>query len=58
MSVEPGTVVTSSPLTVRLDSGPAVLPAESLGSYTPAEGDRVAVVQLGGGLLVLGKVVP
>lgn len=56
--IEPGVVVATSPLTVQLDSGDAVLPAKRLAAYTPVALDRVAVVRLGAGLLILGKVVP
>jgi hypothetical protein len=55
---EYGVIDTASPLTVRLDSGDAVLPAKCLATYTPVADDRVAVVRLGAGLLVLGKVLP
>lgn len=52
VSTPPGT-----PVTVTLDSSDTAVPAKSVGSYTPAAADRVAVVRLGGGLLILGKVV-
>lgn len=53
---ERAVVATASPLTVRLDSGDNAVPAIPLGLYVPADGDRVAVVQLDSQLLVLGKV--
>jgi len=50
------TVVTTAPLTVRLDSGDAELPAQRLASYAPVVDDRV-LVRIGSLLIVLGKVV-
>ncbi len=51
------TVDTAAPLTVRLDTGDAVLPAQRLATYAPVVADRVAV-DTGPPLIVLGKVVP
>lgn len=52
------TVQTVAPLTVLVDSSDTDDPAVALASYTPVVDDRVAVVRLGGQLLVLGKVIP
>ena len=52
-----GTIDTTSPLTVILDSGDESLPAKRLASYTPVASDRVAVVAFGSGLLIFGRAV-
>jgi hypothetical protein len=57
MDVTYATVTTASPLTVTLDSSDTAVPAAHLAAYTPVAADRVAVVSLGHGQLVLGKVV-
>jgi len=54
---ERAVVTTASPLTVTLDSGDEAVPALRLASYTPVNGDRVAVVQLPDQILVLGQVI-
>lgn len=53
----PATVTATSPLQVRLDGAATATNALRLDSYTPAVDDRVAVVQFGSRLLVLGKAV-
>jgi hypothetical protein len=60
--MERGTIATASPLTVRLDSSDTAGPALRLESYTPVNGDRVVVDQIGSPghakqLVILGKVV-
>lgn len=54
---EPGTVTQASPLLVQLDSSATAVPALRLSSYSPVVADRVAVVQMGSRLVVLGKVI-
>jgi hypothetical protein len=54
--IEYAVIKTTAPLTIQLDSGDTAVPATRLASYTPVAADRVAVVPLGAGLLVLGKV--
>jgi len=53
---ERAVVTSASPLEVLLDSSDTADPAQHLASYTPTLNDRVAVVVLGGQLLILGKV--
>jgi hypothetical protein len=52
--MEPATVVTVSPLTVRLDSSATAVPALCLGSYVPIAADRVSVDRQGSQVIVLG----
>jgi len=54
MRSEPGIVTSASPLEVLLDSSDTSDPALRLASYTPTLNDRVAVIEQGGQLLVLG----
>ena len=56
MNPLPGTVVTSSPLQVRLDGSATAVPARRLASYTPIPSERVAVVSFGSEVLILGRV--
>lgn len=58
-AAEPGVVSATSPLTVKLDTAPDTdMPAGRLVSYTPAVGDKVAIVKLPGRrLLVLDRIV-
>ena len=55
--MEPASIASTSPLTVRLDSSDTAVPALRLASYTPVLADRVAVDRQGSRLLVLGKVI-
>lgn len=59
MSIKPGEVTTVSPVKVKLYGSDSDAPANHIGSYTPVQGDRVAVeTQYGTGtgsqLLILG----
>lgn len=52
------TVTSASPLTVTVDGASTAAAAVRLAAYTPAAGDRVAVMPYGKSqLLILGKVV-
>ena len=53
----PATVTQASPLLVTLDGSDTAVPSLRLASYTPALGDRVAVICQGSGLIALGKVI-
>lgn len=57
MNVLLGSVVTLSPLTARLDGTSTAVPVKRLASYTPAVGDRVALLVVGVQVLTLGKIV-
>lgn len=54
MNPHPATVTSTAPLTVRLDTSTSAAPAvQGVYGYTPAAGDRVAVMQMGRQLLVM-----
>ena len=52
-----GTVVSTSPLTVRLDGSTVAAPARRIATYTPAANDRVLLLVVGSQLVLLGRLV-
>ena len=55
--MEPATVTSASPLTIRYDTGAQDLPAGHAASYTPVVDDRVLVASVGARIVVVCKVV-
>lgn len=56
MNPIPGVVVSTAPLTVRVDGSSTEVPARRLASYAAAPGDRVAILPMSSELLVLGRI--